>query len=99
MVGVRVEAIILDLSGAEHVLVADKEIRQKHFPPDKWIEVGTFCAPADIFTQLQKVDRMIDHDAEHTISHKTEVNYFSARLEAQDHVVIFFFLVCFSSFF
>jgi hypothetical protein len=59
MVGARVEAI-LDLSGAEHVLVADEEIRQKHFPPDKWIEVGILCAPADIYTQLQKVDRMVD---------------------------------------
>ncbi len=57
--GARVEAI-LDLSGAEHVLVADEEIRQKHFPPDKWIEVGILCAPADIYTQLQKVDRMVD---------------------------------------
>jgi hypothetical protein len=66
-------------------LVADKKIRQKHFPPDKWIEIGTFCAPAEISTQLEKVDRMIERDAEQTISHKTEVNNFLARLEAQNN--------------
>jgi hypothetical protein len=84
MVDVRVEATA-DFSGVELVLISNMKIRLEHFPADLWTEQGTYCAPRDIVRQMEKLDNMIERDAEQTAIHGREKNNFFERQEAQNN--------------
>jgi hypothetical protein len=63
MVKDRVEAVV-NFSGVESAFCSDMDIKEKYFPDEEWLTAGLFCAPADIFVDLETVGSMISRDDE-----------------------------------
>ena len=87
MMDARVNGIV-DFSGVEVVFCADNKIRLDHFPANEWVEEATFCAPEDIFSQLENVDSMIKRDDED--SYLSEINKMIGRIKDKENDVFLY---------